>query len=86
MSAARIRLTIDRLVLRGISPQKRDALMRGLHGELERLLAAPGFTEALRGSRVSSVRGGELRTAGDVGGGAELGKKAAQRVVQRIRG
>jgi hypothetical protein len=37
----RIRLTIERLVLRGFEPGDRNALVDGLKGELSRVLADP---------------------------------------------
>jgi len=85
MKATSIHLTIDRVVLRGIPREQRDALMSGLHAELSRLLAAPDFARGLQGHHVASVRGGELRTAAEAGPG-ELGKQAAQRIAQGIRG
>lgn len=84
MSPGRIRLTIDRVVLHGIPQQNRAALVRGLRGELERLLATPDFTKSLRGRQVASMSGGALRVAADATG-ATLGKRAAQRIAHRIR-
>ena len=36
---SRIRLTIDRVVLQGMDPAERNALVEGLRSELERMLA-----------------------------------------------
>lgn len=85
MKATRIHLTIDRVVLRGIPREQCDALMSGLHSELSRLLVAPDFAQGLQGHHVASVRSSELRTAAGAGP-AELGKQAAQRIAQGIRG
>jgi len=85
MNAPRIHLTIDRVVLRGIAREQRDALMRALQAELSWLLTAPDFTKGLQGQHRASFRGGELHTRHDAGPG-ELGKQAAQRVLQGIRG
>lgn len=84
MSAARIRLTIDRVVLTGIPPEQRDSLADGLHAELTRLLAAPEFRAGLRSRLVPAIRGGHLSTRGHAAG--QLGVRTAQRVVQRLRG
>lgn len=46
---ARVRLHIDRLVLRGVAPADAAALAEALRGELERLLAAPPATRAAQG-------------------------------------
>lgn len=84
-SSPRIHLHVDRVVLRGIAREQRDVLMRGLHTELSRLLAAPDFAHGLQSRHCASVRGGELRTTHDSGPG-ELGTQAAQRVLQSLRG
>ena len=82
--SARIRLTVDRLVLRGIRRDTRDAVVRALQGELERVLAGPSFREGLQSHHVPSIRGGEFRTRAN-GGSAELGRRAAQNLVRAIR-
>ena len=41
MGVSRIRLNIDQLVLRGIEPGDRNALVEGLRAELSRVLANP---------------------------------------------
>jgi hypothetical protein len=43
----RIRLSIDTLVLRGVRPQDRHAVARGLNEELTRLLGQPGVAPRL---------------------------------------
>ncbi|HEU0297983.1 MAG TPA: hypothetical protein VFR37_00975, partial [Longimicrobium sp.] len=45
----RVRITIDSLVLRGVPPAERAAVVAGLRRELEARLAAPGALPA--GSR-----------------------------------
>lgn len=41
----RLVLRIDRLQLRGIPPEQRDAVVAGLHDELARAFAQPGMAE-----------------------------------------
>ncbi len=48
MSAPRINLTIDRLVLRGVDPQHAQAMTESLKKELARIFAAPGGHERLQ--------------------------------------
>jgi hypothetical protein len=52
-----IEINIDRLVLRGIDPSDRKALVEGLQAELSRILADPRAS----GQRMQSVRTPLLR-------------------------
>jgi hypothetical protein len=47
MSAARVKVVIDRLVLRGVDPHQVQALADGLKAELARTLAQPGASAGL---------------------------------------
>jgi len=51
MKAPQVHLTIDRLVLRGVPGDRRDALVAALTAELRQRLAAPGASQALGASR-----------------------------------
>jgi hypothetical protein len=85
MRTPRIRLSIDRLVLRGLPLEHRDAFVRALHAELTRLLALQGFARGLAARRVASVRADRLRVQGHDAPG-RLGVQVAQGVVRGIRG
>jgi hypothetical protein len=80
----RIHLTIDRLVLRGIGPEHREALVQGLERGLESLLLDTAITGSLRESHIRSVLGGGLSAS--VNAGSDLGREAAERVGQIIGG
>jgi hypothetical protein len=55
MSDGRVTLHIDRLVLRGIDPLDRHALVDGLKTELARVMADPGMRAGLGTSRRTPV-------------------------------
>jgi hypothetical protein len=84
MTIGSVHLHIDRVVLRGVPREQRDALMRELRAELARQLAAPDFAKNLHGRHIASIRGGELQVCADAAPD-ELGARAAQRLVQGIR-
>ncbi len=48
---SRVRITIDRLVLKGVEPGDRDALVEAFRAELSQVLANPTSRAALLGSR-----------------------------------
>jgi hypothetical protein len=62
----RIVVHIDRLVLNGFAAENRDAVARGLQGELGRLLAEPSMAERLGTlGNVERVRTSNARVAHD---------------------
>jgi len=81
----RVRLHIDRLVLRGIPREQCDALVRGLHEQLSRALAEPAAIAKLKSRHMPSMRGGELKLAPDTGA-AELGGRVARKLMQGLGG
>jgi hypothetical protein len=52
---SRINVTIDRIVLRGVEPADRRALLEGLQAELSRVLADPASSATLATSRRTPV-------------------------------
>ena len=52
---SRVRVTIDHLVLKGLGPAERKALVEGLQTELLRVLSDPGARAALGASRRTPV-------------------------------
>src|SRR5262249_25079225 len=50
-----IRANIDRLILRGIDPADRQALIKALRSELARVLSDPNLRTTLAGSRRTPV-------------------------------
>jgi hypothetical protein len=80
----RVRVTIDRLVLRGFPPEQRDAIAAGLIGELQ-LQFADAAVQGMGGSRsVASLRAEPLRPVR----GAEprrIGAQAGRQLARSIR-
>lgn len=85
MRTPRIELTIDRLVLGGVAPAQRKALLGVLTAELRRLLAAEGSRQALGASRnVAQVRAQPLRVGFDAGGGG-MGRQIARSLDRALK-
>lgn len=83
--STRVRLHIDRLVLRGIPHEQRDAIVRGLHEQLSRALAQPAAVAKLKSRHTPSLRGGELKLSPDTGA-SELGGMIARKLMQGLGG
>jgi hypothetical protein len=78
---ARINVTIDRLVLRGMDPAARAAFVDGLRGELARVLADPAVCAEMRASRRTPVlRLGQM----PLGEGPSAARGLAQSVARAI--
>jgi hypothetical protein len=72
--SGRVTVKIDRLVLRGVDAANRDALVRGLAAELERVLADPAMRAALvRSNSTPVLRLAALRMEPGIGGAHRLG-------------
>ncbi len=77
----RVKIHIDRLVLRGFERSDSEAIAEGLRSQLTRLLAneSSGYVEGLTSSRhvgcmrVKDVRLGADSEAGDIGAGLATG-------------
>lgn len=84
--SGRVTVEIDRLVLRGVDAAHRDALVRGLTVELERVLADPAMRAALARSRSMPVlRLGALRMGPGTGGARRLGVGVARGIGKGVR-
>lgn len=83
--STRVRLHIDRLVLRGIPREQRDALVRGLHEQLSRALAEPAAIAKLKSRHTPSLRGSELKLAPDTSA-SELGGMVGRKLMQGLGG
>jgi hypothetical protein len=82
---SRIELTIDRIVLRGIDPADRQALINGMRTELARMLADPATRAALSQSRRTPVlRLGKLPVSPGTAGAGKLGSGIARAIGKGI--
>lgn len=83
-SPARIRITIDALMLRGIAPEQRLALVAGLQSELGRLFAAPEAVAALKESRsIESLPLRRMQVAAE-SSPAQMGALAARHIARGL--
>jgi hypothetical protein len=81
-----IHVHIDRVVLRGIDPSDRHALVSGLKSELARVLAESATQGAISKSRRTPVmRLGELPMEPGIGGARKLGSGIARAIGKGIK-
>ena len=81
---SRIRVTIDRLALKGFDPAERTALVEGLRRELERVLIAPGGAAHWKKRRTPVVRVNVPAQAG-LSGSRALGGSVAQAIGKGVK-
>jgi hypothetical protein len=82
----RIRVTIDRVVLKGFEAGDRKPLIEGLQAELSRLLVdSANHTEWARSNRTPVLRLGRVPTAAGPAGSRKLGTAIAQALSKGIR-
>jgi hypothetical protein len=81
----RVIVHIERLVLDGVDRADADGVARGLQGELQRLMTAPGVAQRLAAQTdTHRVRAGKVRVARG-GGAADTGRAAAGGIVRGLR-
>jgi hypothetical protein len=82
----RVTLTIDRLVLTGVDPADRHALVDGLRGELARVLADPeGRGAWAKSHRTPVLRLGKMAFEPGAAGGRKLGAGVARAVGRGLK-
>ena len=85
MGMNRIHINIDRIVLRGIDPADRQALVNGLKTELARMLADPAERAAISQSRRTPVlRLGKMSMGQGAAGARLLGGGIARAIGKGI--
>jgi hypothetical protein len=83
---SRITLSIDRLVLKGIDPADRNALVQGLEAELSRVLADPATrAEWARSHRTPVLRLGRMPLEPGPAGGRKFGSAVARAVGKGLK-
>jgi hypothetical protein len=76
---SQVRVTIDRLVLKGLEPTERKALVEGLQRELSQVLSDPATrAEWARSHRTPVLRLGRLPLEPGTSGGRKFGKQMAR--------
>jgi hypothetical protein len=82
---SRIDLKIDRVVLRGVDPADRHALVNGLRSELARILADPAARAAwARSRRMPVLRVGTMTWEPGRAGARRLGGGIARAIGRKI--
>jgi hypothetical protein len=80
-----VQVNIDRIVLRGIDPADRQALVNGLKAELARILADPAARAALNHSRRTPLlRLGKISMGQGTAGASKLGCGIARAIGKGI--
>jgi|NGEPerStandDraft_6_1074524.scaffolds.fasta_scaffold335930_2 hypothetical protein len=83
---SRIRVTIDRLVLKGFEAGERKALVEGLQAELSRVLANPAArAEWARPHRTPVLRLGRMALEPGPSGGRKFGGAVARAVGRGLK-
>ena len=83
---SRIRVTIDRLMLKGVEPGNHKALVEGLQTELSRVLADPAARAALANSRRTPVlRLGRMPLQPGPSGGRSFGQGLARAIGRSLK-
>lgn len=86
MGMSRIRVTIDRLVLKGFEAGERKALVEGLQAELSRVLANPAArAEWARPHRTPVLRLGRMALEPGPSGGRKFGGAVARAVGRGLK-
>jgi hypothetical protein len=76
---SQVRVTIDRLVLKGMEPAERKALVEGLQRELSRVLSDPATrAQWAHSHRTPVLRLGRLPLEPGAAGGRKFGKQMAR--------
>jgi hypothetical protein len=83
---SRIRVTIDRLVLKGMEPGNHKALVEGLQAELSRVLADPAArAEWARSRRTPVLRLGPMAMQPGPSGGRSFGEGLARAIGRSLK-
>jgi hypothetical protein len=75
---SRTRVTIGRVVLNGIKPEQRQAVVDGLRGELAHMLADPTTRATVRSQHIPALRLRPIELAPGRAGGRRLGAGLAR--------
>lgn len=83
---SRIRVTIDRLILKGFEASDRNALVEGLQGELSQVLSDPAArAEWARSRRMPVLKLGGMSLEPGASGGRKFGKQLGRGVGRGLK-
>jgi|KBSMisStaDraftv2_1062788.scaffolds.fasta_scaffold4902021_1 hypothetical protein len=81
-----IEVNIDRLVLRGIDPSDRKALVEGLQAELSRVLAEPeSSAQRMQSRRTPVLKLGRIALEPGPSGGRKFGGGLARAIARGVK-
>jgi hypothetical protein len=83
---SRVRVTIDQVVLRGLEPAERKALLEGLQGELSRVLSdAAARADWAKSHRTPVLKLGRMPIEPGPAGGRKFGGGLARAIGKGLR-
>jgi hypothetical protein len=83
---SRVRVTIDQLVLRGLEPAERRALVEGLEGELSRVLGdAAARAEWTKSQHTPLLKLGRMPMEPGPSGGRKFGSGLARTIAKGLK-
>jgi hypothetical protein len=83
---SRVRVTIDQLVLKGLEPADRKALVEGLQAELSQVLSNPsGRAEWARSHRTPVMKLGRMPFEAGPAGGRKFGASVARAIGKGLK-
>jgi hypothetical protein len=82
---SRVRVTIDELVLKGLEPLQRQALVDGLRAEFSRMFSDPATRESVRSNRTPIVKLGRLPLEAGAAGGRQFGGALAHSIGRKLK-
>lgn len=83
---SRVRVTIDQVVLRGLKPAERTALVEGLRAELSRVLADPAArAEWAKSHRTPVLKLGRMPFEAGIVGGRKFGDRLARAIGKGLK-
>jgi len=83
---SRVRVTIDQVVLRGLEPAERTALVEGLRSELSRVLGDPAArAEWAKSHRTPVLKLGRMPFEPGVAGGRKFGGGLARAIGKGLK-
>jgi hypothetical protein len=82
---SRIRVTIDRVALKGMDAGEGRAFVEGLQGELSRILADPAKRSGVKSRRTPVLRLEAVPASSGAAGGRKLGLGIAQAIGRSLK-
>jgi hypothetical protein len=82
---SRVQVTIDQLVLKGLEPADRKALVEGLQTEISRFLSDPSARAGARSLRRPVMKLGRMPLESGPSGGRKFGANVARAIAKGLK-